>query len=419
MVDDPQQFREGLDRQRRLLRESDTVHDDDRDAIQRYLRRKDGSIAVSSMKTYLRRLRKGSERSETPLIELDEDGYHELVFTLRHDHDLADSTVKSYENAILPFLETMADREWAEDVERTAVDRQSITEGELLTPKDIQQLTTAARHERDVAFIEFLADTGVRLSLALSLRVGDLGLEGERATYTPNADALGLKGAAIQPYPLIDSLSPIRSYLRTSHPRPDDPNVALFHKLQPSTTDREQRWADDGGMRANAMTQHLKRLADRADVDKPVRPHAFRHAAITRMVREGYSRSQIEHRVHWTLDSSMWETYEHVTSAEHNDDIFAEAGVVDRDDGPAKVRKRCGNCTEPLAPHHDFCANCGQPVSPGAEETVDEAKESVLETLVEATNPATRREIKTALAELEANPDLAAAAAADDHDDSS
>jgi len=415
MVDDPQQFREGLERQRRLLDESDTVFEADRAAIQRYLRRKDGTIEISSMKTYLRRLRKGSERSDTPLVEMDADGYHDLIFTLRHDHDLADSTVRSYENAILPFVETMAGREWASDVDRTTVAGSSLSEDDILSPADIQELTEVARHERDVAFIEFLADTGVRLSLALSLRVGDLDLSGDRATYTPNGDALGLKGAAIQPYPLIDSLSPIRSYLRTSHPRPSDPDVALFHKLQPATNERDERWVDDGGMRANAMTQHLKRVADRAGIDKPVRPHAFRHAAITRMVREGYSRSQIEHRVHWTLDSSMWETYEHVTSAEHNADIFASAGVVDRDDGPSKVRKRCGNCTEPLAPHHDFCANCGQPVAPGAEATVADAKDTVLETLVAETNPSARRELKAMLSELEAAPDLADA----DHEDPS
>jgi len=413
---DPQDFAGGLERQRRLLDESDDVHEADRELIQRWLRKKDGTLATSSLKTYLRRVRVASERADMPLIEMGEPDYHDLVFALRHEHDLADSTVYSYENAVLLFIDDMTDEgvEWPDTVERTSVDRDTVNVDDVLTPKDIQTLTSTARHQRDVAFVEFLADTGARLSLALSLRVGDVDLS-EPATYTPNAEAEGLKGAPITEYPLIDSAAAIRSYLRTAHPRPDDPEVALFHQLKPHDRgDDGERWTDDGGVVANAARQQLKRIAERADVDKPVKPHAFRHAAITRMVREGYSRSQIEHRVHWTLDSDMWETYEHVTGEEHTEDIFRSAGLIEDDDGPDKVRKACGNCNQPLAPHHEFCPNCGRPASPGAAETVDDAKDTVLDSLVEETNPATRRELKALLAEIEVRPDTV-----QDHDDPS
>jgi integrase/recombinase XerD len=411
-IDDPQQFSAGLQNERDRLQDSD-ITDDGRTTIEQWLRRKDGSVAVSSLKTYLRRIRLAAERSDSPLHSLDEQGMHDLVWTLRHDHDLSDATVKSYENAVLMFIDDMTAADWTDEYERTTVDTGGPSVEDILTPDDLHQLTASARHQRDVAFIEFLADTGARLSLALSLRVGDVDL-GAPPTYRPHEGARGLKGAEITEYPLIDSASTLRSYLRTSHPRPDRSDVALFHKLKPASRDGDSRWTDAGAVAPAAMTQQLKRVADRAGVDKPTNPHAFRHAAITRMVREGYSRSQIEHRVHWTLDTDMWDTYEHITSAEHNEDIFREAGLLDEVDGPDRVRKACGTCNRPLAPHHEYCPNCGQPATPGAQERTEETVDTILDAMVAESNPAAVDELRALVDELREYPVLA-----ERHDDPS
>ena len=402
-VDDPQDFEGRLADERRRLADSTTMHDSDREQIREWLRRLDGRIALSSMEVYLRRCRLGSELADQPLVEFDEAAWHEFVFALRHDKGLADSTVKSYEDAILLFLDEMRGVEWPGDVDRTTVADEGPSIDEILVERDIHDLITTARHERDVAFIEFLADSGARLSLALSLRVGDISL-GQQPTYVPNDEARGLKNAPITEYPLIDSAAAIRSYLRTSHPRPDEPGVALFHKVKPASRDGHSRWSDDGAVAPNAMRQQIGRIADRAGVAKPTNPHAFRHAAITRMVREGYSRSQIEHRVHWTLDSTMWETYEHISSDEHNKDIFRAAGVITADEGPETVRKECGNCRSALAPHHEFCPQCGNAVSPGAAADVDDTAETILERLETTSNPAELEELTQLLRDLREHP---------------
>lgn len=411
-VDDPQQFARKLTRERSNLAESEAVHEADREAADAWLRRKSGTVEVSTLETYLRRVRLASERSETPLVDIDPQAFHDLVFSLRHDHGLADATLRSYENAVLLFIDDMTDAEWPEDVERTRVSRSATDLDSVLTPADIQELVATARHQRDVAFIEFLADTGARLSLALSLRVRDVDLS-KPPTYTPNPNATGLKSASIREYPLIDSVAVLRSYLRTSHPRPDSPDVALFHKIKPASLSGNGRWSDDGSVRTNAIRQQLVRIADRAGVDKPVNPHAFRHAAISRMAREGYSRSQIEHRVHWTIDTDMWETYEHISSAEHNTDIFRSVGLVDAEAGPDKVRKPCGNCRAPLAPRHEFCPNCGSPATAAAVDQVRETRASVIEQLVNEMNPTTRRELQALLETIDEHPDVAG------HEDSS
>jgi integrase len=399
-VDDPQGFSDRLRKERQRLADSTGVHDRDRETLMRWLRRLDGRVRISSIELYLRRCRLGSERSDTPLVALDEDGWHDLVFSLRHDHGLSDETVRSYEDSILLFLKEMTDAEWPGAVARTDVDQSGPDPDAILDASDVHALTTAARHQRDTALIEFLADTGARITLTLSLRVGDVDLS-DPPTYRPNADARGLKDAPVTDYPLLDSAAALRAYVRNAHPRPSDSDVALFHKLKPHrNTGGDGRWNDDGSVDPNAMRQQLSRIADRAGVEKPVNPHAFRHRAITRMAREGYSRSQIEHRVHWQIDTNMWETYEHITSDEHNDDIFRAAGVLDDDAAPDRVRKECGTCTQPLSPRHEYCPNCGQPATPGATESVDDAVDTILDAILDADNPAAVEELRQLLEEV-------------------
>lgn len=286
MVDtsDPRNFRRRLVRQRELLAEAD-IDERDRVAIERFARRKDGGVSISTLKTYLRRLRKAAEWSETALVDLDRDGYETLIFELRHDPErgrgdggLSDATVKSYEDISCQFLRDECHREWVEDVDRTTVEKTTVDAGAMLGTDDIQALRKVARHQRDVALIEFLADTGARITLVCSLRVRDVSLTGDRATYSPNPEALGLKGAPRGPFPIIDSAADLRNYLRGTHPRPDDPDAALFHRLRRVDLEDE---TDDGacdpsGRSSRSRTYGPGGLSRSASSGIPFSPHPCR-----------------------------------------------------------------------------------------------------------------------------------------------
>lgn len=231
---------------------------------------------------------------------------------------------------------------------------------------------------------------------------GDVVLDGDQATYTPNPNAKALKGAPIREYPIIDSRAVLRTYRQQIHPRPDATDVAFFHKLPGHGHDAT---AGDGSLTGPTVRAQLRSAADSAGVEKPVNPHNFRHSAVSRMVREGYSRSQIEHRVAWTVDTGMWSTYEHIAADEHNSDIFAAAGVLEDDDaGPSAERSSCGLCQEPLAPHHDYCPRCGEAVSEQARQLKNSAIDSLAEALAEIDDPNRRAAIAEILQNVEADP---------------
>jgi len=270
----------------------------------------------------------------------------------------------------------------------------------MLTQEEIAALVDACKRPRNQALVEFLADTGVRLTLAGSLRVKDVDLDGDRATYTPNRNAIGLKGADIKPYPIIDSRASLRVYLRHSHPRPDEPEAALFHRFE-NFDDIED---DDGSLSPARVNAILRKVADDAGVDKPTNAHNFRHSAVTRMWREGWDRQEIQHRVQWSLDTNMWQRYVHVTAEQMNEEIFASAGIVEDDDSLSKERLHCGNCRETIPAHAEYCPRCGEPTSPDTRELKDQAVNSLADGLAELDDVDRRRFVAELLQEAEADP---------------
>lgn len=394
-LEDFQGFGKALENE---LGKLDRHHGEDLPLVKRFITKTDKRVAESTLSRYLKDLRKTAERlDDRPISTLTEPEMDAHVYDLRHNPEwgvggdpLSDATVRNVEFVVRKFLTTVLDDEdhWAYDYELTPQPENRVTAEDMLRADDIHQLTRHATNLRDIAIIEFLADTGARLSLLGSLRVGDVDLDGEKPTFTPNPEARGLKGADITEYPIIDSAAILRNYLHQVHPRPGRDDVAFFHKMPGHGNDIDE---GDGALTPNPLRRQIQRAADRAGIDKPVNPHNFRHSAITRMAREGYTRSQIEHRVHWTVDTDMWETYEHISGDEHNDDIFARAGVTDAEDsGPSAERKRCGNCLELVSPGADRCTRCGQPVSPRAQRADRELQDRSQDTMVSEDNRSVR-----------------------------
>lgn len=375
----------------------DHHHPDDHEHVKAWVRHQDGRVEDSSLSTYLRNIRTASGLWDAPLTSLDHAGFDELAYQLRHHADngqggtgYSDATVYNIQNAVRGFLKVAHENgvdglAWADDYEIRQPDTETVHPGDMLDADAVAALRGGCLNMRDVALVEFMADTGARISMVGSLRVGDLDLDGEKATYTPNPDASGLKGAAITEYPIIDAAATLRAYLRDVHPRPDRGDVAFFHKLPGTGVTITE--GDDGALSPPTIRKQLRKAAERGDVDKPVNPHNFKHSAVTRMAREGYTRSQIEHRVQWELDSNMWEVYEHITGEEHNQDIFAKAGVGEAEAGPDASRRPCGNCNEPLPPHLDVCPKCHTPVTEAARRQVRMALNSLVSAAADTSDP--------------------------------
>lgn len=389
----------------KLRDESRDVCQADREAIEQFLH-ESSDCEPGSLQQYCRILRLSAERADMPLVEMEHEDAKRLFHDLRHNPEygrggtLSPSTVANYQTILQIFLLSRGE-DWAEDIEPDEADEQeTINPNQVLSQDDIAALVDAADRQRDIAMIEFLADTGARLSLMGSLRVKDVDLEGDRATYTPNDEAIGLKGAEIKPYPIIDAQASLRSYLNHTHPRPDRDDVALFHAFKNYDDNR-------GSLSPSTVGGRLRDIAADAGVDKPCNPHNFRHSAVTRMYREGYDKSQIRHRVQWSLKTDMWDRYVHLEAEQVNDDIFAAVGVIDEEEGSTKQRKQCGNCREVVAAHADYCSRCGTAVSVDARDIQREAEDDGIDSMAdEKLSPGERRIVQRFLDDLRNDPSM-------------
>jgi hypothetical protein len=101
----------------------------------------------------------------------------------------------------------------------------------------------------------------------------------------------------------------------------------------------------------------------------------------------------------------MWATYEHIAADEHNSDIFEAAGIVEDDaDGPSAERRPCGQCQEPLAPHHDYCPRCGTAASERARDLKQSSVTSLANGMADVEDLSRREFRSLVLKRIEADP---------------
>lgn len=219
------QFQYQLDK----LDEAD-IDERDREAIMEFIRYQDTQrdLAVSTNVNNCSDLRLSAERADTPLVDMDRSDVDALLFEYKHDYEMATGTLRNYRKALKKFFRYRG-REWAQDIEIGAMPAREVDTNKILTENEIGALREAADHPRNKALLEVLLDTGLRISAVGTLRVKDIELNGRAGTVTLNQEAVGRKGASGK-RPLTWSKPYVANWLDV-HPRGDDPDAPLFHRL--------------------------------------------------------------------------------------------------------------------------------------------------------------------------------------------
>ncbi len=302
------------------------------------------------------------------------------------------------------FFEWLNDRDeygaylfW-EDIEIPSQEVRAKDPDMLLTPGDVEDLKQAAGRgrntQRDRALITFLAD-GPRVTLTSQLRVGDVQVEGPDAHWKPNSEAVGgHKGLDDRKRPLLWSMGELKTWINFGHPDPENPRAPLW-----TTQGYDPERPQEGALSPDGIRSVLERTAERADIDKPVNPHAFRHAAMTRLSNEGgLNPQQIQHVAGWS-DDRMLAIYDQTTDDQRNDGIRTQLGIptAGEDDGPDMEPVPCSNCRELLQPSERFCPKCGEPKDPGVRLAKSRMTEDVSAGLINEADDPERTQLRARL----------------------
>jgi site-specific recombinase XerD len=297
--------------------------------------------------------------------ELDKEDLKDLIEWVQ-SRDIAKATVGDYKQVIRRFWKWLNDGEHPKETAwiRTRTQRQSNTlPKDLLDRDDVNALIDGTRNARDAALIALLWETGARIGELIDLTVGDI-------EDHQNGRKVVVDGKTGPRRLLLYESVPYLNRWLSDHPEPEK-SAPLWSKLQDGT---------EGVSYEYLRQKILERAKERADIDKPVNPHHFRHSRATYLANE-LTEAQLRQWFGWAPGSSTPSKYVHLSGRDIDNAYRELHGLASEDeDEPDETIRECPRCTELNAPDAAFCSNCGQALDTAVATRVESTEDTVTET---------------------------------------
>jgi len=219
--------------------------------------------------------------------------------------------------------------------------KDSLLPEDLLTEEDVQQRVEAADNPRDKAFITTLYESGARIDELGSLRIRDVRFEEGYAV-------LMLQGKTGARRVIVVASVPYLATWIQNHPLGRDPNAPLW-------VSRSGKLVGYAGLRKVLLV-----AAERAGLQKKVRPHKLRHSRATFLASK-LTEAQMNQFFGWKQGSRMPSIYVHLSGRDMDDAILGlyglkKPGEVEQ---PKLVPRLCPRCQTSNPFDASFCSRCG------------------------------------------------------------
>lgn len=329
-----------------------------------------------TLANYASRLRLAATEANGDLLKQDTDSINDLMAAMVNgDAEVAPSngyskgTAGQYQSALKAFYRYHDGHDVEpEEIPVFAPEKTTVDERDMFTVDEVQAMRDAVESPRERCLFELLAYTGQRIRVIQTLRVKDIDLDA--GVLYINDDAEGLKGASGK-RPLLGAKKYVRDWLEY-HPtkEPED------YLITPAAT--------GGGTPGDMLTQdtiryHLEKIADKAEVDKRVHPHIFRHYFTTIAKRDyDLDDAYIKHLRGDAPGSNVMETtYRHLSDG----DAIEHASAKFRGEEPEQESplspETCPTCGEILEPDAKACGSCGAVFTPDAQQAQQQVQQDI------------------------------------------
>lgn len=234
---------------------------------------------------------------------------------------------------------------------------------QLITRDEVRRMVEACDTQRDRALIMLMWDSGCRISEILSLNVGHVQFDryGAVVIVDGKTDRRRIR--------LTAATGDLQAWIN-QHPQKDNPAAPLFITYNRYGT---------GTKRLNGQTvrNRLKLLEKNLNLPKSIHPHAFRHARLTDLTKQGFNEMELRTIAGWEPSSAMPAVYVHLSGADVEQKILEKAGILDpaeADDDPTLEARRCPRCQYLNAPDAIYCFRCSQALTEEAAAEVEAAR---------------------------------------------
>jgi site-specific recombinase XerD len=235
----------------------------------------------------------------------------------------------------------------------------------LFTKEEIFGMLKACQTSRDRAIIAVLYDGALRVGELGSLRWNQVVFTDVDATVT-----VKFKTEKTRLIPLFMA----REYLaQWKNDYPKEPAGDNFVFL---TSGGGRNRTGRNQLQYAGVAKQIRKIAERAGIQKHVTPHVFRHSKITHLILDGCQESMIK-LLGWgnTGTDMMDKCYGHVGPSDVKKEMARLAGVQIDDKPRSKVLepRQCPRCGTIAGPTQQWCPVCSCALTPEAAEKVKTA----------------------------------------------
>ena len=219
---------------------------------------------------------------------------------------------------------------------------------DLLTPDEIQIIIQTCKRSEDRALIMLLYEGGFRIGEVAQMVWGDL-------TFNNGGVATSVKFKT-------KFVRHVRAYMCTQY-------LQTWKADYPGTPEGSAPvFVNDNGepFIHATITKRIRRIVQRANLKKHVTPHLFRHSRITHMINDGVNESVIKMMMWGTVNTTMFETYAHLSGKDIDAEISRVYGIVNPDEKkkePQVAPRQCPHCQHINPPSTTWCYGCGESLS--------------------------------------------------------
>jgi len=298
-----------------------------------------------------------------------------------HNKPFKQNTLWSYIRIVKPFLLWLIESGYSEVkphkiqmIKAPAIDTDTSTPDDILTPEEIKALIQACKHSRDRALISVLYESGARIGELARLTWKD-------CIFDKYGFGLYINDTKTkkQRYARLITSAEYLAGWRNDCPDPSV-NALVFTNLH-----------DGGPIEYITVRRLLERTLTAAGIQKKVtKLHLFRKSRITHMIAQNYQESVVKQAMWGNLSTKMFQTYVTLGEKDIDAEYLEKAGIQQKPTELIDTLKPrpCPNCHTINAPTSSFCSKCGSPITDNARHDVEYGVDTMRQLL--AGNPKAR-----------------------------
>lgn len=213
---------------------------------------------------------------------------------------------------------------------------------ELLTKKEVQRMIDVADHPREKAFVSMLYESGCRIGEIATLQIKNI-------TFDNLGCVIKVSGkTGDRRIRLVESTRFLARWI-SSHPNKNNPESPLWVGYGKKNSNRILCY--------NALVKNLKLLVKKAEIQKKVYPHLFRHSRATELASH-LTEFQLKKMFGWSMSSDMASVYVNMSGRDIDDAILKLNGI--KKEKKELEPLNCPRCHHTNPANADMCSECGQ-----------------------------------------------------------